>query len=85
MSKYSFSQLIRAILSQIQGARAQVYNILQARATQDLDKITLPFQGGPTLADFFVVPPQGSTNYDFVGTPRNQTQGRFLQLLRTSI
>ncbi|MEK7464403.1 MAG: hypothetical protein AAB617_01345 [Patescibacteria group bacterium] len=88
MSKYSFSQLIIGILSQIQGMRARAYQSLDTLSPNNtgFEQNPITLQGGATLARFFVAPPQCNlVDYIFVVVPQAETQGRRLQLRKENI
>ncbi|MEK7464161.1 MAG: hypothetical protein AAB617_00055 [Patescibacteria group bacterium] len=59
MSKYSFSQLIIGILSQIQGMRAKAYQTIDTLSPNNtgFGQNSITPEGGATLARFFVAPP----------------------------
>ena len=85
MSKYPFPQIDNQILSQDHDAKAQVYKHTPSLSNKGIEQNLITRKETATLADFVVMLAQNRIIYSFTRKPKNQTQGRSLQLVERGI
>ena len=83
MTKYPFPQIDNQILPQDHDAKALVYKHTPSLSNKGIEQNLITRKETATLADFVVMLAQ-NTMYPFAHKPKNQTQGRSLQLVEIS-